>query len=311
VTSTAPGAHPPPEEVDALLDPSGGDAHVGAHVAACERCRQVRDGLREVRELLGRQARELPPEPPDLGARIAAALAAEPPLRAPGRETLSTKARSTSTGRAHESTRGATVTPLAPRRRRATTWLAVAASVAVVGLGGTFLATRAVDSTSSEAGAAAEQAPGAQEDTSGGGDTDAGGDGVTTTDQGAGGAVAPTTAGGRSTAVALSSGTDYRAGTLAGQAQVLLQLAQRGGDGLSEKPAGPEGAPLLSGRGVDRCLSAVGRSGAEALATDLATFEGEPAAVIVLTRGSDREAVVVPQACGAGDDRVLASASLD
>ena len=81
VTSTAPGAHPPPEEVDALLDPSGGDARVSAHVEACERCRQVRDDLREVRALLGAQARTLPPEPPDLGARIAAALAAEPPLR--------------------------------------------------------------------------------------------------------------------------------------------------------------------------------------------------------------------------------------
>ncbi len=81
VTSTAPGAHPPPEEVDALLDLSGGDARVSAHVEACERCSQVRDDLREVRALLGAQARTLPPEPPDLGARIAAALAAEPPLR--------------------------------------------------------------------------------------------------------------------------------------------------------------------------------------------------------------------------------------
>lgn len=298
MTSTAPGAHPLPEEVDALLDPSGGDARVDAHVAGCRRCQVVRDGLREVRALLGRQARELPPEPPDLGARIAAALAAEPPLAAAAASAPATRD-------------GATATPLGPRRRRpVTTWLAVAASVAVVGLGGTFLATRIGTTTSGDAGASAESV---EQATSGGGE-DAGGalSGVDRSGEPGVQGAAPTSGGRLARDVdGLASGADYTSATLADQAEQLLRLVDsREGQSAAGPPGTSERA--LADRGtLDACLVALGRPGADPVATDLATFEGEPAAVLVLPDGRGHEVVVVPDGCGSGDDRVLATTSLD
>jgi hypothetical protein len=314
VTSTAPGAHPPPEEVDALLDPSGGDARVQAHVAGCSRCGHVREELRAVRALLGRQAGAVPPEPPDLGARIAAALAAEPALRA------------TAPGA------GATPVPITSRRRRpATAWLAVAASVAVVGLGGTFLATRLDALGGADAGGAASAE--SVEDTSGGAQGGAqegtqGGEGGAAAEPGessAGGGrddgsgvvgLPPTSEPDRSPAAAggdLASGTDYTGGALAVQAGALLEAVQRqqgGAPDLSEHGEGPDRALADEGTRA-ACLLALGRPGALPVATDLATFEGEPAAVLVLPASRGYDVVVVPDACGSGDDRVLARARLD
>jgi hypothetical protein len=75
-------AHPGPEELDALLDP-GGDARVGRHVRDCEQCRSVVDDLRRVRALLHAQVIDAEP-PPEITAKILAALAAEPPLGSVG-----------------------------------------------------------------------------------------------------------------------------------------------------------------------------------------------------------------------------------
>jgi hypothetical protein len=306
VTSVAPGAHPAPEEVDALLDPVGGDAGVAAHVEGCERCAQVRADLARVRSLLAEQARHVPAEPADLGARIAAALAAEPPLQpsAPGWGAPAA-AGAPADGHAAEGPAAAPVTDLEAhrrRRRRATTWFAAAASVAVVALGGALvlpgLVDDAGDSTSGaaeDAGVGAEPPPAAQPSVDPS-DLDPGpsrGSSV----QGGGGVVDV-------------SGTDYTSASLAQQAAALLAAdpgtSGGSGEGLTESDTDDALARL---RALPTCLSALG-FGATTEAVDLASYEGDPATVVVLDDGGTDLVVVVPAGCGAGDDRVLDSAPL-
>ena len=291
MTSTAPGAHPSPEEVDALLDPSGGDARVSAHVGACERCRRVRDDLREVRDLLGAQARTLPPEPPDLGARIAAALAAEPPLR-PGRSDVPAP-------RGWDRSEGGQVVTL-PTRRRWPAYLAVAASVAVVGLGGTYL-VGTLGGGGSDAGAAAEMSSADAEDSGGSDGGGAAAPAVTVPP----GSVPDLGVQGRDGDVR-SSGTDYTAADLAAQAASLLVSTD---DRLGSEQAETDAEQFAeSGRGD--CLAALGRAGTEPAATDVATYEGQEAVVLVLPSGRGFDVLVVPVGCGSGDDRVLAETRL-
>lgn len=303
MTSAAPGAHPDPEEVDALLDPAGGDAGVAAHVAGCAVCTGVRDDLAQVRALLAEQARHVPAEPADLGARIAAALAAEPPLTAP----------STAPGGSSWAAAAPAGPPAGPppgggqvrdleahrrRRRRATTWFAAAASVAVVAVGGSLLLPGLLERSG-------DSATGAAEDSSAGGapppaaqpsvdpsDVDRGGGSSV---QGGGGVVEV-------------SGTDYTASSLPRQAAALLAAAP--GDGGQEWSEAPDAdAALERLRALPDCLTALG-FGSVTRAVDLATYEGEPATVVVLDEPGDDLVVVVPAGCGAGDDRLLGSAPL-
>lgn len=291
MTSAAPGAHPDPEEVDALLDPAGGDAGVAAHVAGCPVCGRVRDDLVHVRALLGEQARHVPAEPADLGARIAAALAAEPPLPA-----------AAGTGQV------ADLDAHRRRRRRATTWFAAAASVAVVALGGALLPGLLDGGADSTVGAAeyagADTEPPAAARSSAPMPSDLAPSDLAPSDlergessvQGGGGGVVD------------ASGTDYTAADLATQAARLLTRVP---DGSAEDPAdAPEAdAALERLRALPACLTALGLN-TTTTAVDLATYEGEPATVVVLEdRGADL-VVVVPATCGTEDYRVLDSASL-
>ncbi len=301
MTSTAPGAHPPSEEVDALLDPSGGDARVSAHVDACERCRQVRDDLREVRAVLGAQARTLPPEPADLGARIAAALAAEPPLRPAGRADVAApltavpapSAPDTAADPGRDRSGGGQVLAL-PTRRRWPAYLAVAASVAVVGLGGTFLAGTLGGGGGSDAGTAAEVS--SAEDSAGGG---AAAPGVSVPP----GSIPDQGVQARDGQVR-ASGTEYTRADLAAQAAALLVAGDVGTDQLEPQ------ALEFAGGGREDCLTAVGRAGVEPAAVDVATYEGQDAVVLVLPSGRGFDVLVVPVGCGSGDDRVLAETRL-
>ena len=302
MTSTAPGAHPPPEEVDALLDLSGGDARVSAHVEACERCGQVRDDLREVRALLGAQARTLPPEPPDLGARIAAALAAEPPLRrsdgrAPLPGAVPSPAAPARGSPGWDRSEGGQVLAL-PRRRRWPAYLAVAASVAVVGLGGTFLAGT-LGGGGSDAGTAAE---------------------VSSADAGRTPAVAPRRRASPSRRAASRTraprGARTRCGPpapttprddLAAQASRAARRRRR----RARHRAGRTGRPGVRRQRAGATASPpLGRDGVEPAATDVATYEGQPAVVLVLPSGRGYDVLVVPVGCGSGDDRVLAGTRL-
>ena len=298
MTSPAPGAHPPPEEVDALLDPSGGDARVSAHVEDCERCGRVRDDLRAVRALLGAQARSLPPEPADLGARIAAALAAEPPLR-PGRPVPDVPAQ-----RGWDRSEGGQVVALPTRRRRWPAYLAVAASVAVVGLGGTYWSASWSAAGPTPAPPRRSPPPSRR---------------------------APATPrlrrfgrrcrGARRHRPARQRPRPGGPGARRGRPVLRHRLHRRrpgrpGGRAASSAaptgcaPSSPRPTPSSSpATGREDCLARSAGAG-EPAATDVATYEGQQAVVLVLASGRGYDVLVVPVGCGSGDDRVLAETRL-
>ncbi len=307
--STRPGAHPSPEEVDALLDPAGGDPAVAEHVHGCSRCHEVRTSLSHVRALLHEESLRVPVAPPDLDARIAAALTSAGPVLPSQPQVGPERA---------EVAAGADVVPLDSRRRRAPRWLGAAAGVAV--LGGAALVTAqlvggstAVDSSS--AGGAADSSVAEQ---------------------------APTALAGPGAGLqALATGRDYGPATLPDQVDDLVADA-RSGAGPGEAPAaggtqedespgdqsaqGSDGGaeprsgstlpaalgPLSTPAGVDECLAALGAGGQVPLAVDLATYQGEPAAVIVLpsTRGGV-DVWVVSRTCTTGADGVQQFTHLD
>jgi len=317
VSTPFPGRHPAPEEVDALLDPAGaGDARASAHVNGCLHCQEVSAGLVEVRQMLRDEADRVPSPPPDLQARIAAALADEPPLARTGdagRGTVSSLAQ-------RRSDRDGTGTAPARRPR----WLAVAAGLAV--LAGTGLALT-------------ELLPqlGAQSESS-------------TAGQAADAPAADASAGALAAGAPLATGTDYRPESLSEQVHALLAgkraatsgVGVLGGaapeDGVGREEAsgqgssGPDpeadlgpgavlddhGAVLADPEAVladpgawDRCLQAIGAPAVPPTAVDLARWQGRDAAVLVLPGAAGLEVWVVSRDCGAGSSRVEHQESLD
>lgn len=288
--SPAPsGAHPSPEEVDALLDRSHGsdlesnaDQRVAAHVAACEQCTTLLAGMRSVRELLRAEAERVPELPAGLDARLSSALA-----RA-------------------SAERSGTIVPLdAARERRhrdterVPRWLVVAAGLAV--LGGTGVAsTQLFDGADGDSAATMEAGSAA--------DADARLRGLTS-----------------------ASGTDYRPDQLAAQVDALLAAApaamsaQRGGDAPNrasedeeaaqdselDSPLArtlPDDAPLADPAGLAACLTELDAEGQVPLAVDLGSWQGQPAAVIVLPDAADADRVqawVVSPECGVDGDHLL------
>ncbi|WP_406284510.1 anti-sigma factor family protein [Embleya sp. NBC_00896] len=124
--------------VEGLLAPER-EAELAAHLAECDECRDTRDSLAEIRELLG----DLPvePMPADVAARIdgALALAALPPPR-PAEAPSPTPARPTDPPRSAEHTEHTVVSlDAARKRRRRGPLLLAAAAVAAVTLGITVI----------------------------------------------------------------------------------------------------------------------------------------------------------------------------
>lgn len=312
--SPAPtGAHPGPEEVDALLDPAGGDAGVSEHVGTCARCSRMRDGLVEVRALLRQESQRVPEPPADLGARITAALATATPPQS--------RSAPQGAGRRLAPGEGGTVVPLPARRRAGVRWLAAAAGAAVLA-GSAAVAAQVVsgnpqDTTTSSEVAVAGSAP---QDASG----EAG--------------AAP------SALTPLGTGTDYEPAVLGDQvAGLLLASAARTAaavDGGSAGDAGarPEAAPdaatdaatdqgeaslpppaadraegdrtLADPTALEGCLHALGAVGSVPVAVDLARWEGTDAAVLVLRSRSPGasgglEVWVVARDCGAARTGLL------
>jgi hypothetical protein len=108
------------------------------------------------------------------------------------------------------------------------------------------------------------------------------------------------------------SRTAYSPGTLAAQARTLLDHpGQPIGDLAAESPAiGPIATPT----GLESCLRAIGaRGGAdgapEAVSADLATFDGHPAVVVVVTRAGVSTAWAVERSCTTGAPGVLEGAT--
>lgn len=108
------------------------------------------------------------------------------------------------------------------------------------------------------------------------------------------------------------SRTAYTAGDLAARARTLLDHPGPPiRDLAAESPAiGPIATPI----GLESCLEAVGAVDAthpapDAVSVDLATFDGRPAAVLVVTRAGASTAWVVERSCTTGSPGVLAGAT--
>ncbi len=256
-----------------------GDVEVAAldpHVAICEQCRRAVDDQRDVRDLLG----GLPDPgraPPDI------VLAIEAALREAGAARV-----------------GPTVVPLsaAPSQRGVTgagrwagrgpgRWLlgAAAAALLVVAAGGLLVQNLPSggggDSAASDAGAGAGASSVAPES----------------------GAPAPSFA---ARDVVVASGTAYTQADIAAQVSALL-ARRSAGDAYS--PSRAQGL-LTTGSGLTGCLRALG-AGAAPLVVDLATYDGVPAAVVVLpASGGGREVWVVARTCQPGADGTLYYARL-
>lgn len=304
------GEHPSPEEVDAILEPSGGAAGVAEHVESCERCRATRDGLAHVRALLRQESARVPEPPSDLGERITAALGAEPAR--------------------------AGVVPLARARRVPPRWLQVAAGIAVLGAGAAGAAQVAaggenVSTTAesglesaplsaqdsagsaqgSDGGGAEELAGGSARDPAGGSAEDdvlsgggsgslGGGSGeLDATREGqAAAAAGPATA-------AVATGTDYVPSRLPAQVATLV-ATEPAPDPVA---ASPGDRSLTDPTRLDGCLQELDAGGTVPVAVDLARWEGTDAAVLVLPApaGDGYQVWVVARDCGPDSADVMHS----
>lgn len=239
------------------------------HLQTCTRCRQEWRQQRDVRDLL----RALPDPgalPPDVATGLSAALGrlsrddVEPAEPADVRSGV-----------------GATVVPMAAPARtrsfvdRSRPWLAAAAAVVVLGGGGAALVQQRGAGGSEKAS------------TAGGGSAG---------DSSSGRQLAE----GAAKDVVTSSGTNYDKKGLVGQVEALSQrsasapaLADTSGD-----------TRLATPEGLSSCLSALGVDPGAVTAVDLARFEGDPAAVVVLrAEGGGQDVWVVGRGCRQGDDQ--------
>jgi hypothetical protein len=243
------------------------------HVATCAQCQTELATQQQVHDLLT----SLPdpgPVPAEVVERIETTLrdlARGPqPAMEPSPVPNPVPSPVPSTETPEPTTTAATVVPLesAPSARRRRPWMAVAAAAAVLVGGGVVvsqLLPPSSGSDSSSAGAALQDKSAASRGLSG----EAAGE-----------------------VRAIASGTNYTRAKIASQVDQAQGQATDSATGLLGTPAGLAG-----------CLSALGTPSARPQLVDLATFEGKPAAVIVLP-GQDggREIWVVSPTCSPGKD---------
>ncbi|HRW18998.1 MAG TPA: hypothetical protein P5181_09155 [Dermatophilaceae bacterium] len=99
--------------------------------------------------------------------------------------------------------------------------------------------------------------------------------------------------------VVLATGRDYRPESLVRDATELAASATG-----SVRP--PEGERLATSAGLGECLGALGQQDAGRVVVDLATYAGQPAAVVVAQSGGRSSVFVVGRGCSAADPAVIA-----
>jgi hypothetical protein len=103
------------------------------------------------------------------------------------------------------------------------------------------------------------------------------------------------------------SRTAYDASTIAAQARRLLASpATPLREGAAESPSL---GPIATEIGLASCLAALGEREPDFVAADLATYAGEPAAIIVVTNAGTSTAYAVRRHCTTGDAQVLLGAT--
>lgn len=105
------------------------------------------------------------------------------------------------------------------------------------------------------------------------------------------------------------STTAYDAGNLAAGARELLDHPGQPIAALGAES--PSVGPIGTAIGLGSCLEAIGATNPapEAVSADLATFDGRPAAVLVVTRGGASTAWAVARSCTTGAPSVLQDAT--
>ena len=281
---TAPAA----TELGHEIEDEGPEPHIDAHLDA------------RVRELLA-DAPDPGPMPAEVSERISRALLHAARLRVePGPFALGTSTGSPDGSDGGPRPSGGTVLAMPSRSERPRPIYlaaAVAAAVAVVAVGASALhltkrpngAAAIGDPYSSAASASPSRAPSSSPS----------------------GAQSSPPATGSGLHIQLST-TAYSPDQLAAQARTLLDHpGQPIGDLAAESPAlGPIATPT----GLESCLRAIGaRGGAdpapEAVSADLATFDGHPAVVVVVTRAGVSTAWAVERSCTTGAPGVLEGAT--
>lgn len=99
------------------------------------------------------------------------------------------------------------------------------------------------------------------------------------------------------------SGSGYTQGGLATQARTLINAPA-----ASVLPTDAEAVgigPIATDVGLGACLASLGEAGASAVTVDIATYDGRPAAIIVVTKGATTTAYAVQRDCSTGDPRII------
>ena len=284
-------------DLDVLADLEAGllAADAGAtarsHLAGCAECAAQAASLRGVTARLVAAAEAAGPMPADVADRLHAALAgAAPPAGAPDE---------TATEPPAAPAAATTVTPLPTRTvtRERSPWsmrVLQAAAVVVLLLGGIGVVLSAIQNTGGDAGTTATE-------TSAGGGVEAA---PKTTEGGY-----PVTASGRnwSAETVVDAVPEILAGTVGPPAE-----SPAADQGRSDGPPDAEDSAralssagrLASGEELARCVGNLNLGPVTPLAVDLARWEGNPAAVIVLPTPEDpstADLFVVTPACPAGE----------
>ena len=100
------------------------------------------------------------------------------------------------------------------------------------------------------------------------------------------------------------SNTAYTKDSLVTQAQALI--ASPGPD--ASVGDAPSAGPLVTQAGAAACVNALSASDAGAVSIDLATYDGQPAAIVVVRRSDTTSVYAVQRDCGDGDAGVIQDA---
>lgn len=289
------------------------------------------DGIEPLDELTDGRVRalltDLPdpgPMPADVAARIETALGNEALLRIEQGPLAATTTAATGPGtadpRARRTSDHDVLAPLLHRRRRPSPWLAaaaVAAAAAVVGVGGSALHEIKRPNGVANLGDSTTSASISPLPTSTPTPTAPLTSLATTAPATGSGTPAPTPTApvtGLPVPAANShiqtSSTNYTAATFAAQARSLVNQP---GPALSPgSPEAPSLGPIATPLGLGGCLSALGvadPSAIGAVSADLALYDGQPAAVLVVTTGGTSTGYVVQRSCSANTPAIIVPAT--
>lgn len=279
-----PTGHLTPEQLDEVatqasadVDPDQADVADGPgpvladHLSGCAQCRTALGDQIAVQGWL-RRVPSPGPMPTDVATRLDAALATARRDDSPSGTVLPMRAES-----ARVSRLGRLV------ESRVTKSLVAAAAVVAIGIGG-YSAINHATSTGGSAGSSGGSAASAPRQPSGG-------KAVSGFDAAA--------------AAVRASGTAYTKANLSTEVTQQLSAAppnapQAGGDSEGAQTA------LRTPAGLHACLAALGDSAATPLLVDLATYNGQPVAVIVLPGNADgRQIWVVSRTCTTGNEGLV------